>query len=158
MTVSASTKTQVGIGTAAPSTATTSQQFAADTYTAIGEISDLGTFGDKTEEIKFQSMTDGRVRKLPGTKDAGEFQITVGFDAFDAGQNAMRAAAADNVVRAFSIQLNDKPNATGTNTVHYFQGWVSSAESKGAVNSVNSQVFTISITSALVTVPATAGA
>jgi hypothetical protein len=155
--VSATTGMKVSIGTAAPSAAIDPTTFGADTYTAINEISDLGSFGDTTKEITFESLSSGRVTKLPGIKDGGDLQVTVGFVATDAGQLAMRTAGNDNVERAFKVELSDKPNASGTNTIYYFRGRVLKVENKLTVNQVAQQIYTISVNTAQIMIPASAG-
>jgi hypothetical protein len=157
MDVFATAKSRVSIGTAV--SATTVAQFAADDYEAIGLIEDVGEFGDEAEEITFASISDARMRRTKGIRDAGSFELTVGRNPNDAGQNALRAALASDQPFNFKVELNDAP-AAGTSpkpTIFYFRGLVMSAKNAlGSVKEVTKQKFKIAIVSELIEVPASA--
>lgn len=99
--------------------------YAALAWTEIGEVEDLGEFGDQSNSVTFTALANARVRKMKGTKDAGDLTLTVGFDAGDAGQLALIAAEADSSPDDYGIkvQLND---SAATLTVAYFRGKVMS--------------------------------
>lgn len=99
--------------------------YAALAWTEIGEVEDLGEFGDQSNSVTFTALANARVRKMKGTKDAGDLTLTVGFDAGDAGQLALIAAEADSSPDDYGIkvQLND---SAATPTVAYFRGKVMS--------------------------------
>jgi hypothetical protein len=143
MAISATSKTKFYIGTSAANAET-------DTYSEVKRIEDLGEFGDNAEVITFLSIEDGRVHKLKGAKDAGDMEITCGFDAADAGQNAMRAALDVDTPYNFKVVLNDDPVNP---TEHYFKGLVTAASNTlGGANDVAKCKFTVAITSELTTV------
>ena len=163
MGMTATAKAKIYIGTTTygtgsnPALAVT--DFTADTFTEIKEVSDLGSFGDTASEIKFETVSDGRVLKLNGTRDAGDLSLVVGRDATDPGQNSARAAAKADFNRSFKVVMNDAPNASGTPTTFFFRGLVQSAESKfSGPNNVVTQTFKIAINSEILEVPATVGA
>ena len=68
--------------------ADTEALYKADDYVDVGEIEDLGEFGDTFSSVTFTSLRDGRVRKYKGTADAGDLTLTVGLDNGDLGQAA----------------------------------------------------------------------
>jgi hypothetical protein len=155
--ITATAKSTISIGsmTAASNVA----EYEAETWTQIREVEDIGEFGDEAEEITFLSIDDARVRKVKGARDAGTLEITCGFDAADAGQVMMRAAAASDAAFTFRVQLADKPaGATATPSTFYFMAHVSASKVQlGGANDVSKEVFTLSITSPIVAVPASAG-
>lgn len=156
MAIAATAKTKILIGT---TKATTSVgDYDTDTWTEIKFCENIGSVGDEAEIISFATIEDGRMRKLKGTKDAGNLELTVAFDALDAGQNAVRAAMASDAAYNFQIIHNDKPNATGTPTERFFKAIVASERTEyGGANDVTKQVFTLAITSEVLIVAATAG-
>lgn len=99
--------------------------FEALTWVEVGEVEDLGEFGDQSNSVTFTALADARVRKFKGTKDAGDMTLTVGFDADDAGQLALIAAEADTSPDDYGIkvQLNDDSLDP---TVAYFRGKIMS--------------------------------
>ena len=95
--------------------ADTQAEYEADTYVDVGEIEDLGEFGDTFSSVTFTSLKDGRVRKYKGTADAGDLTVTVGLDNGDAGQSAVKTAHKDRSKGDYNVKitLNDgDPTAT----------------------------------------------
>lgn len=136
------------IGTKAPAADLT--EFQADTYTEVGSIEDLGEFGDAFNAVTFTSLGDGRVRKLKGTKDAGDMTLVVAFDAGDAGQTALVAAANDTSSDGYNckVELNDM--GTTNPTTFYFRAQVMGARiTVGAADNVIRRNVTIAIDSAV---------
>lgn len=156
MTISASAKVKISIG--GTTAAADASAYAALTWTQINEVETIGDFGDSAESIKFNSLSDGRVRKLKGARDAGTLEVTFGRDPADAGQVALRTADKLDVAHNFKIELADKP-ATGTspkNSIFYFAGMVSVQNTIGGVNDVTKMKATIDITTEPLLVPASA--
>lgn len=81
-------------------------------WVEVGEIENMGEFGDQSEIVRFLSLSDGRVRKSRGTKDAGDLTVTFAYDYENAGQDALRTAAdlTTNVKYNFKVELNDAPS------------------------------------------------
>lgn len=98
--------------------ADTEADYKQDVYVEIGEIEDLGEFGDTFSSVTFTSLKDGRVRKYKGTADAGDMTLTVGLDNGDAGQKAVKVAHKDRSKGDYNIKvtLNDG-DATATPAV-----------------------------------------
>ena len=155
MTVQTGSGATIAIGTT--TAADDAAEFAADTYTEIGEVSDSGQFGDTRQIVTWQSLADGRVRKARGSADAGDMTITVGFDGSDAGQAAVKAAFAVSSQTAdefnFRVQLND---GTVTPTTFYFRARVTSRPMQSiTADGIVQMQFTLAINSAIVEVDAT---
>ncbi len=107
MSVQAATGTKIYVGTTAAATSLTS--FKADTYTQISQVQNFGAFGDESEIIKFTSLSDSRVHKVAGPRDAGDVELTIGYDLGDAGQDELIAAFEANAGSPFNFEceLND---------------------------------------------------
>lgn len=133
--------------------ADTEAAFKADTYVDVGEIEDLGEFGDTFSSVTFSSLSDGRVRKFKGLADAGDLALTVGLDNGDAGQAAVKVAHKDRSTGDYNIKitLNDgDPDATPViaPTTFYMRGKVmNNTVAAGAADNVVRRNITIGINS-----------
>jgi hypothetical protein len=158
MTISAAAGARVFIGTTAIPVigpdyidADVLLEFEADSYIEVGEVEDLGEFGDESEEIPFTSLADSRVRKLKGPRDAGSIPIVVGDDVLDDGQAAMEAAERTPLDYNFKIILNDAQTLGGSNSAHYFYGKVmSKRRNVGQANNVIRRTFNVGINSPII--------
>lgn len=121
-------------------------------WTEVGFLENLGTFGDSAEAINFDSIGAGRRMKLKGVKDAGTMEVVCGLDYSDAGQIALRAAEATPNTYAFKIQFNDAPAGSGaTPSLRYFVAHVMSAsETLDSANSVMKLNATLGVNSNVV--------
>lgn len=116
------------------------------TFVEVGEVEDLGEFGDESERVTFTALSDARTRKLKGPRDAGEQTIVVGDDMNDAGQIAMEAAEASPLDWPFKVQLNDAVTVGGDDSLHFFSGKVfSKRRNVGNVSNVVRRSFVIGI-------------
>lgn len=156
MTVQTAAGSRLFIGSVAAATVDTKAEYEALTYVEVGEIEDLGEFGDKANEIKFTSVNDRRVRKFKGSFDAGTLPLTVGFDAGDAGQVALVAAFASDNDYAFKVVLNDAPqDSDGAGTHFYFRGKVMSKPvNVGNAENVVKRKFDLGINSEILEIDA----
>lgn len=154
MTVNTAAGTRVFIGTVGA--ATTQLEFEADSYIEVGEVEDLGEFGDTAEEVTFTALANRRVRKFKGSFNAGTMTIVAGSDPNDAGQAALLAAFAEDFDYNFKVQLNDEITEGGTGTVLYFRGKVmDKRRNVGQVNNIVRQNFAVGINSEILEVDAT---
>lgn len=80
-------KTRVFIGTTAADPTT-------DTYTEVGAVKEIPTFGPKETEIKIQTIGNDLEITEKGVTTLGGGDLTVAQDLTDAGQAAMAAAQA----------------------------------------------------------------
>ena len=153
MTVNTAALSTLAIGTT--TVANDQADYEADSYTSVGEVEDLGEFGDTAEEITFTSLANRRVRKFKGSFDAGSLSVTCGNDSADAGQAAMLAAFASDNDYNFRVQLNDTPVGGSTPTTLYFSGKVTSKpKNVGNVSNVVRQMFTVGINTEILEVAA----
>lgn len=141
-------KSKIYIGTSATTHLT-------DTYVNISDLTDIGEFGDQSESIKMNFIDAGRTSKAKGTRDAGMFEFTVARNMADAGQNAIRTAAASDFEFNIKLEGPDKPNAAAGSkpTIQYLRGLVSEKHKFGGANDVVSQTFSVDLTLAPITVP-----
>lgn len=110
--------------------------FGSQTWVEIGETENLGTVGDTSSEIAFDSINAQRTRRLKGTRNAGSMDIVCGIDPDDAGQQALHLAEKTPHDYAFRIVLNDAP-AGGSPSERLFVAKVASvAEAFDTANSV----------------------
>lgn len=140
--------TTIGISTTVPaSTVDTLAEFQALSYTTVGGVMTLGSFGDVANLVTFATIGDGRMRKLAGARDAGTLTFQVAFEGLDAGQLDMIAANDDGQQYAFKVVTNDgqSPNP---DSEWYFLGIVTSASlDVGTNDSVLSMTFNVAVNS-----------
>lgn len=156
MTVHTAAGSKLFIGPVAASTVDTANEFAALSFTEVGEIESLGEFGDQAGIVTFTALGDRRVRKFKGSFDAGTITLSLGRDAADSGQSALIAAQASDFDYAFKVELNDEgSNSPQRNTVFYFRGKVVSYSTNiGNANSVVGASAQIAINSPIIEVAA----
>lgn len=128
MTVYATAGAKIYIGgvKASKSTDFVASDFTAEVWVEIKEVEGLGSLGDTSSAIEFNSLGDGRKRKIKGVRDAGNMELIAGIDHADAGQTALIAAEKAIHDYAFRIVLNDAP-AGGTPSERLFIAKVMSA-------------------------------
>ena len=97
-----------------------------DSYTEVGDISNLGTLGRVYELITFKTLGDRNVLKFKGPRDHGNMSIELGKVGSDAGQALAITALDDDHDYNFKVTLNDNNTSTGMNTTYYFSGKVMS--------------------------------
>jgi len=147
---------RLGIGTKAA--ASTEADYKKDVYVDVGEIEDLGEFGDTFSSVNFTSLKDGRVRKYKGTADAGDLTLTVGLDNGDLGQKAVKVAHKDRTKGDYNIKvtLNDgdpTANPVVVPTTFYFRVKVmNNTVAPGAADNVVRRNITMGINSDIIEV------
>lgn len=104
----------------------TAETFGALTFTEVKGVGSVGETGVNTNILTYDTWDTEVAQKAKGISDAGSPVIEVARDPTDAGQIAMRTAAAGNLNYAFKIEKNDKPstNANATGTIIYNRGLV----------------------------------
>lgn len=141
-------------GTLEPDYASSMSQsdFAGETWTQVEPLETIGSFGDTAEEVTTTLISDARVRRLKGARDAGVLELVAGLDYSDAGQLAMLDAEGMPHNYAFKVTFNDAP-AGGTPSERMFVGMVMSAsEQLDGANNVMKVNFRIAINSNVVRV------
>lgn len=156
MTINTASGSKLFIGSSSTNRNQVLADYVADSYIEVGEIEDLGEFGDESESVNFTSLSDGRVRKLKGPRDAGTMPLVVGDDMTDEGQIALEAAEASPLDFNFKVVLNDALTLGGQPSQHYFIGKVmSKRRNPGNASNVVRRNFAIGINSAIVEVDPT---
>ena len=151
MGIKAASGTKLYIGGVAASLSQVLADYQNDSYIEVGEVEDLGAFGDESTEITFDSLSRGRTLKLKGTRNAGNMPVTVGDDTTDEGQIAMEAAEGTKFDYNFYIELPDAETIGGENSKHYFAGKVmSKRRNVGTANNVIRRNFSVGINSDIV--------
>lgn len=141
MAFSGSSGTTVHIG---PTTAAAdAAAYALLAYEEIGEVETVGAFGDNAQIISFASLSDARMRKRKGVRDAGDLTITVADDPDDAGQQDVIAAEATDDAYAFKIVTNG--------STFYFHALVMGARlNVGGANDVTKREIVLAIDTAII--------
>jgi hypothetical protein len=137
----------------------TTAEYAALTYIEVKQVESLGDFGDQSNLVNFTSLADARVRKLKGSRDAGELALVVANVADDPGQVALIAAEKTKFLYAFKVEFSDKgPGSGAVNTTIYFAALVNSGNfSVGGADDVIRSNYSLPIDTPLFITPATPG-
>lgn len=154
MAISSTVGTRVFIGPV--TTSDDPATYTSLTYVEIGEVESIGEFGDEASAITFTSLSDSRVRKLKGARDAGTVAVTVANDPTDAGQEDAIDAEKSKATFAFKVVAADNPDGTEDDgSAFYFGAKIMSARvNPGAANAVITRTFSLGIDTAIHEVPA----
>lgn len=156
MTVNTAAGAKIYIGGVNTNRESVIGDYLADSYIEVGEVEDLGEFGDESETIPFTALSDSRTRKFKGPRDAGTMPIVVGDDMTDEGQTAMEAAEATPFDYNFKVVLNDAITLGGSGSQHYFIGKVmTKRRNVGNASNVIRRNFAVAINSAITPVDPT---
>jgi hypothetical protein len=111
------------------------------TWLEITQLENLPEFGDNTEEVTFQDLSQGRVSKLKGTRDAGTSDLMFAYDEtlYEGspltGQYQMLAGSEDDTTNNYYFKLTYNDASTGsplgTDTTRYFSALVGSFREGG---------------------------
>jgi len=121
--------------------------FGAVSYTAVGEINDMGEFSLATyNEIKATSVGNRRTRKLKGSYENGSMALKMNLDSGDAGQTAMKTALSSDADHSIKVVLQD-------GSIYYFAAKVMSFKvTLGGVDSITMASTDLSLNSDVVEV------
>ena len=133
----------------------TEAEFSAQSYTEIGLITNMGEFGRVFTPVTYQTVAEGRTRKLKAGFDDGSIQLAVAQDLSDAGQDLLYTAAnASNQDHyGFKVQLNDNSGGVGGPTVYYFRGLPMSFRTQMGGLQVINATTTIEVNSDILHIP-----
>lgn len=134
----------------------TQNEFESESWTEVGEIEDMGEFGDAWNSQTFSSLSDSRVRRFKTVKDAGEMSLVIGMDSDDAGQAALVTATDSLYNHTFKITANDAGSGSPSSpTTYYFRAMVmSNRRAVGALDNIVRRNVTLAINSAILEVAA----
>lgn len=120
------------------------------------EVANIVTFPDfgVTDNIVTQDYANTDVsQKRKGFRNASETELVVGYLPADAGQVALRTAAATKFNYAFKLESSDSPNATTTNTVRYSRGVIGGPNfTGGGGEDFDNETYQIALNQAPITV------
>lgn len=139
MTVFSSAGSTIKISSAKPATFD-GTGYAALSFTAIGEVTDLGEFGREYNLITHNPIGNRGTVKKKGSFSEGSITLQLALDTDDAGQILAKAASTSDADHSFVIttQNGDK---------YYFQAQVMSFKTSiGAVDSITSASIMLEIT------------
>ena len=127
MAVDTAAGSTIAIGPA-NSTAASQTDYEALSFTEVGEVENIGEFGDVFNEVNFTALADRRVRKFKGSRNAQNIQVVIGHDSANTGQTDLAAALESDSDFAFRVRLDDPGSGTGAApTTFYFRGKVMGA-------------------------------
>lgn len=157
MAISTTAGTKIYIGPVREPTVDTAGEYAGLAYVEIGEVENLGEFGDESTIVTFLSVGDSRTRKLKGSRDAGTISLTVGRDPFDAGQEDLNDAEATKFEYAFKVVVADAPDVGYADSVFYFGALVASARGTfNGADDVTRKSYQLAINTPIIEVPSAA--
>lgn len=140
--------TTLAISAASPATFDAAG-YAALTYTEVGAVSNIGSFGASFAKVEFQPLKGGKL-KLKGSVDYGTLSPTIALDSSDAGQTLLRTAANDTTQKFYSLKLTLQDG-----TVAYSQfTCLGLPRSVGDADSVNTANPSLELQRPIVEVPA----
>ena len=117
-------------------------------FTTIGEVETMGPYGVTRQIIEFTPVDTGVVTKMPGSKNYGNMEATLGNVPADAGQTIVRLASESNNHYSVRVTYPD-------GEVHYLDVIVSKFEyAGGGANDVERVNFGFAVTRAPVVVAA----
>lgn len=139
MTVRSSAGTTISLSAGIPATFNTAG-YTALTWTAIGEVTDLGEFGREFNLITHNPIGSRGTVKLKGSFNEGSITMQMGLDTDDAGQILAKTASLSDSDYSFKI-------ITQNGDDYYFQAKVMSFKvNVGSVDSVTSATIMLELT------------
>ena len=118
-------------------------------YVEVGEMESIGDYGDTINDVTFAALASGRATHLKGLADAGTVELSIGFDAGDAGQLALVQAFLDRSQFDYPIKVEYVDGL-----VDYFAAKIMSNKKTGvSVESVVKRTVTLGINSEIYEVP-----
>ena len=103
MTSQTAAGTTLAISVASPATQDAAG-FGALTFTEIGQVEKIGTFGATPAKVEFQPL-NGPKQKFKGSVDYGTLQPSLALDSSDAGQQLLRTSADDQSQKLYSFKV-----------------------------------------------------
>lgn len=139
MTVHTSAGTTLKISASAPASFNVAG-YSALTFTAVGEITDLGEFGREFTLVTHNPVGSRGTQKFKGSFNEGTMNLSLGLDTDDAGQVLMKAASLSDGPYSFEV-------TTQNGDTYYFQAMVMSFKvGVGSVDSITTATCTLELT------------
>lgn len=143
MAVQTSAGSTLGISTTLPATYDVAG-FNALTMTPVGEITDLGEFGQEFNLVSYTALGQRQTKKFKGSYNNGALQLQMGRDTTDAGQTALRLALASDNSYSFRVILQNATRLQFTGKVMSYK------TSVGSVDQITGAQTTIEIDSVII--------
>lgn len=139
MTVRSSAGTTIHLSAGIPATFNVAG-YTALTFTAIGEVTDLGEFGREYNLITHNPIGSRGTVKLKGSFNEGSITMQLGLDTDDAGQILAKTASQSDADYSFKITTQNGDD-------YFFQAKVMSFKvNVGSVDSVTSATIMLELT------------
>jgi hypothetical protein len=139
MTVHTSAGSSIAISAATPGTFNQAG-YAALSWTAIGEVTDLGEFGRDYALVTHNPIATRGTQKRKGSFNEGTMDLKVGLDVDDAGQILALAASTSDNDYSFRVTLQD-------GSVYYFRAQVMSFKvGVGSVDNITNASIKLELT------------
>lgn len=139
MTVRTSAGTTIGISASAPATFNAAG-YDALTFTAIGEVTDLGEFGRQYALVTHNPVGNRGTVKKKGSFNEGTMTLGLGLDTDDAGQILAKSASASDADYYFKV-------TTQNGDIYYFPALVMSfVVGVGSVDQITAASITLELT------------
>lgn len=124
----------------------TSGAYGGLSYTVLGDVSDLGSFGKVYNEVSFLPLATRAKQKFKGSYDNGTLALKLAKNKSDAGQVIALAALASDNAYAFKVVLQD-------GTIEFFSGRVMSYNIQvGGTDQITGSDINIGITTNIIEV------
>lgn len=115
-----------------PATVTLAGFLAVADFTEIAEVTDIGEFGKKYNQVTHSPLATRQIIKRRGSYDNGTATIQMAYAPTDPGQIKLAAALATDVSQSYRVKLQD-------NTTFYFTAQaMGNPISVGGVDSITS--------------------
>lgn len=134
--------TTLAVSAVLPTTQTESA-YTALSWTTVGEVTDIPSFGPAHEVVTHVPLATGVTAKYHGALNNGSITVPMALNPADTGQIALKTALANKTRIAFKVDYAD-----GTND--YFQGKVMSFTRGASIGSVVSAEVMIEIETPIV--------
>lgn len=139
MAVRTSAGTTIAVSAGTPATFDVAG-YGALSFTAIGEVTDLGEFGREYALVTHNPVGNRGTVKKKGSFNEGSMAMTVGLDTDDAGQILLKAASASDADYSFRV-------TTQNGDVYYFQAQVMTFKvGVGSVDNITTAAITLELT------------
>lgn len=139
MTVRTSAGTTIGLSANQPATYNAAG-YDALTFTAIGEVTDLGEFGREYSLVTHNPLGSRGTVKKKGSFNEGTMTLQLGLDTDDAGQILAKTASLSDADYSFKV-------TTQNGDIYYFQAQVMSFKvGVGSVDQITSATITLELT------------
>jgi hypothetical protein len=132
---------------------TTATNPSGDTYTLIGEVTNVSAFGKSYQEVTHNPVANRETQKFKGAYNSGTMTIDLAMDVSDAGQEDVLTALDSDSLYNFRLEYNDSEGSHGS--YRRFKARVMQyTENPGQVNNIVTAQIQLGIQGAITRVAA----